>query len=175
MIPSTTVHCVMPPSAEMTGRLTAASRQRVRKWWGLVPQTAGPKKFRRPSACRRRARGAPVLLRYKRLSQSPPRHAKAAPEARNKILGVAVDAGSDVGEQRPVHAAEIHNRAGPHERRGRQLCKLRLRLPGQIDRSGRFTIAECQMRAEFPGERTHRVVLRTRCYAKGLVPLLGPR
>ena len=40
---------------------------------------------------------------------------------------------------------------------------------------GRFTMAECQVRAEFPGERTHRVVLRTRCYAKGLVPLLGPR
>src|SRR6516165_3516442 len=125
------------------------------------------KKIRAPlSACRRRREGlgsgTPTL---QTISQSPPRHAKAAPEARNKILGVAVDAGSDGGEQRPVHAAEIHNRAGRSERRGRQLCKLRLRLAGQIDRSGRLTIAECQVRAEFPGERTHRVVLRTRCYA----------
>ena len=115
-----------------------------------------------PAAAGERGSGTPTL---QTISQSPPHHAKAAPEARNKILGVAVDAGSDGGEQRPVYAAEIHNRAGPSERRGRQLCKLRLRLPGQIYRSGRFTISECQVRAEFPAERTHRMVLRTRCYA----------
>jgi len=55
------------------------------------------KKFGHPSApaaAGERGSGTPTL---QTISQSPPRHAKATPEARNKILGVAIDAGSDGG------------------------------------------------------------------------------
>jgi len=45
-------------------------------------------------------REAPVRLRYKRYPNLRRVMRKPAPEARNKILGVAVDAGSDGGEQR---------------------------------------------------------------------------
>src|ERR1700722_18946640 len=75
-------------------------------------------------------------------------------------------------QQFPVRAVEIGHRApGVGWRYDRESCRFELLLPLQIDGSGGFAVAECQMRPELVGKRPHRMVLRPGGDAQAAVAL----